>query len=83
MNTVKVTGYSPIDFFRGFEAHMKAHMLQASKGFGFCSYATTQAATMAIKGMNGATLGTNDIGPWIPWQPPRCTEVLTPSKESS
>mmetsp|Transcript_8045 Transcript_8045/g.8880 ORF Transcript_8045/g.8880 Transcript_8045/m.8880 type:complete len:117 (+) Transcript_8045:55-405(+) len=26
---------------------------KASKGFGFCSYATTQAATMAIKGMNG------------------------------
>ena len=45
---------------------MKAHMLQASKGFGFCSYATTQAATMAIKGMNGASLGTNDIGPWQP-----------------
>ena len=61
-----MTGYSPIDFFRRFEAQMKAHMLQASKGFGFCSYATTQAATMAIKGMNGATLGTNDIGPWQP-----------------
>lgn len=26
---------------------------KASKGFGFCSYATSQAATMAIKGMNG------------------------------
>lgn len=26
---------------------------KASKGFGFCSYATPQAATMAIKGMNG------------------------------
>jgi len=26
---------------------------KASKGFGFCSYVTTQAATMAIKGMNG------------------------------
>ncbi|CAE7877454.1 cugbp1-b [Symbiodinium sp. KB8] len=26
---------------------------KASKGFGFCSYLSTQAATMAIKGMNG------------------------------
>lgn len=33
--------------------------LEASKGFGFCSYATTQAATMAIKGMNGPALNTS------------------------
>ena len=56
MKSVKVTDYSSSDFFKRFEAQMKAQMLQASKGFGFCSYATTQAATMAIKGMNGATL---------------------------
>lgn len=44
--------FSPFGQIISAKIHSDA-VTKASKGFGFVSYATTQAATMAIKGMNG------------------------------
>lgn len=44
--------FSPFGQIVSAKIHVDA-VTKASKGFGFCSYATPQAATMAIKGMNG------------------------------